>query len=342
MAIWNGGVISTFLVSRNGTLAMTAAFGDISGRKIARIDEQGQPQAIGAPSRLYGGMLSVSPDGGRVTVNLDPADANEFPTDLWVFDLTRRTFTRLPTQGPSWESAWSNDGERIAYMTLGKEGFSIWQRRSDGSGEPVKMYAGEGPQTVVVPSGWSPDGKVLAIVEQDMTSNSEDLLMLEQEAGGTTWKATPYLNSPASEHALKFSPDGKWVLFCSVESGRHELYVQRFTGAASGPQDAAAGRVQISTSGHDGACWWSPDGKEIRYVDGDKQVMSVQVQTEPRFSVSLPKTLYSLKDLKTRSWGWGPDGRMMVGLEGENERLSKIGVVVNLLDEVRAKLPIVK
>ena len=119
-----------------------------------------------------------------------------------------------------------------------------------------------------------------------MASGTEDVLMLEQEAGGATWRATPYLNAPANEHALRFSPDGKWVLFCSVESGRHELYMQRFTGATSGPQDAITGRVQISTSGHDGSCWWSTDGKEIRFIDGDKQVMSVQVQTEPRFSVS--------------------------------------------------------
>jgi Tol biopolymer transport system component len=188
------------------------------------------------------------------------------------------------------------------------------------------------------PSAWSPDGTVLAVYQRDMTTNNDDVLMLEQEAGGTTWKASQYLNSPASEHALQFSPDGKWVLFCSVESGRHELYVQRFTGAASGSQDAAAGRVQVSTSGHDGASWWSPDGKEIRYVDNDKQVMSVQVQTEPRFSASLPKRLYSIKDVKARSSAWTPDGRLMAVLEGENERPTKIDLVVNFLDELRAKM----
>jgi Tol biopolymer transport system component len=171
---------------------------------------------------------------------------------------------------------------------------------------------------------------------------SEDVLMPERDEGGTAWKATPYLNSPANEHAVRFSPDGKWVLFCSVESGRHELYAQRFTGAGSGPQDAAAGRVQVSTSGHDGSSWWSLDGKEIRYIDAERQVMSVQVQTEPAFSVSLPKMLYSLKDVRTRSGAWCPDGRLLGALEGENERPNRIGVVVNFMDEVRAKLPDVK
>ena len=166
--------------------------------------------------------------------------------------------------------------------------------------------------------------------------------MLEQAAGGATWKATPDLDSPADEHALRFSPDGKWVLFCSVQTGRHELYAQRFTGPESGKPDAAVGRVQISTNGHDGAGWWSPDGKEIRYVDGDKQVVSVQVQTEPKFTTSLPKVLYSLKDLKTRNFALTPDGRIMVIMQGENERVSRIDLIVNAMDEIRAKLSAAK
>jgi Tol biopolymer transport system component len=189
-----------------------------------------------------------------------------------------------------------------------------------------------------MPSAWSPDGKILAIVQQDPKRNSSDVLMLEKEAGGGPWEATPYLNSPADEHALRFSPDGKWVLFCSVESGRHELYAQRFTGVGAGAQDAKSGRVQVSTSGHDGACWWSPDGKEIRYIDGDEQVMSVAVKTEPTFSASMPKVLYSIKELKTKSRSWTPEGNLMVVLQGENEETSRIDVVVNFAEEMRAKL----
>ena len=71
------------------------------------------------------------------------------------------------------------------------------------------------------------------------------------------------------------------MLFCSVESGRHELYVQPFTGPESGVEDARAGRVQISTNGHDGAAWWSPDGKEIRFVDADKLIPSTNCGLAP-------------------------------------------------------------
>jgi Tol biopolymer transport system component len=96
--------------------------------------------------------------------------------------------------------------------------------------------------------------------------------------------------------------------------------------------------VQISTNGHEGVAWWSPDGKEIQFVDGDKQVVSVEVTTEPSVAVSLPRALYSIKDVKTTNYSWTPDGRLMVILQGENERASRIDLVVNFADEVRAKM----
>jgi hypothetical protein len=63
----------------------------------------------------------------------------------------------------------------------------------------------------------------------------------------------------------------------------------------------------------------------------------VQVQTEPTFSASIPKVLYSFKELKTRGFTWAPDGRLMVILEGENERPNRIDLVVNFGEEIRAK-----
>jgi Tol biopolymer transport system component len=208
-----------------------------------------------------------------------------------------------------------------------------------GPGGAVKLFASSlADRSFLQPSAWSPDGKLLAIVRTDEMAAQGDVVMLERDAGGSTWKATPYLDSPADEHALRFSPDGKWVLFCSVDSGRHELYVQRFTGPGSGAEDARAGRVQVSTNGHDGSAWWSADGSEIRFVDADRQVMSVEVKTDPTFSVSLPKFLYSIKELRSISFSWSPDGRLIAILPGENERTSRIDLVVNFAEEVRAKM----
>ena len=330
--------IGSFLASPSGTLAMRPQSGDPSGRKLAWLDEQGRPQPISAPPRAYGGSLDVSPDGGRVVVNLDPIEAGELPVDLWVHDLARRTFTRLPTQGPSWAFIWSRDGQRLTYAAVTKDEFAIWERRIDGSGEPVKLYSSGSPQVMAFPSAWSPDGKLLAVTRVDFATQKSEVLILEQEAGSKAWVARPYLNSSGSETNLAFSPDGKWVRFNSDESGRGELYVQRFTGPGAGAEDAKAGRVPVTINGGNGHGWMSPDGKELRYCDADNQIMSVQIQTEPTFSASAPKLLYSIKGMKIRNSTIAPDGRLLAVLEGENERVTSIDIVVNFFEELRAKI----
>lgn len=123
------------------------------------------------------------------------------------------------------------------------------------------------------------------------------------------------------------------------------MYVQRFTGAGAGPADARSGRVQISTAtGVRGGGWWSPDGKEIRFVDGDFQVLSVKIQTEPTLSPSLPNPLSSMKDLqpRIRNVVFAPDGRPLVIMKAEDEGNKRLDVIVNFADEMRAKVDAAK
>lgn len=338
VTVWSGNAVNQYCLSANGTLALSTRPNDFSDRRLALLDEKGLPQPIPGPTRAFSEIV-VSPDGGRVLANLEVVTPDELSTELWVQDLERRTSTRIPIQGFAMGLLWSNNGQRIVHGSFAKEEFSITERPAGGPGDTVKMFTTPlalAQQSYVQPSAWSPDGKSLAIVRTDMKVNSSDVLMLHRESGSETWKATPYMDSPADEHALKFSPDGKRVLFCSVDSGRHELYVQPFTGVGSA--DAAAGRVRVSTNGHDGQGWWSPDGTEIRFIDADRQVVSVEVKSEPAISVSMPKVLYSIKELKIRNFAWMPDGRLMVILQGENELASRIDLVINFADEMRARM----
>ncbi len=334
--VWSGNQINAFQLSPSGTLALATRSLDVSDRRLAWIDEKGQPQPIPGAIRAYG-EIRVSSDGGRVLAQLETSNPADMISEISVQDLARRTFTRIPVQGALIGMAWSNDGQRIAYGLVSDGAFSIWERRSDSSGEPLKLYSGPDSRTLLFPSSYSPDDKVLSFGQVNMSTDDGDAYLLEQEAGSKKWIAKPYLKSPASENLAGFSRDGKWGLIGSNQSGRWEWYVQRFTG--DGDADAKAGRVPISTSGGDSA-WWSPDGKEIRYLDLDRQVWSVQVKTEPTFAVSEPKLLYSIKDLKTRSLVFAPDGRLMVVLQGESEKTTKkVDLVVNFLDELRAKMP---
>ncbi len=337
VTVWSGSPLSAFYMAPSGTLTMATRSSDVSDRRLAWVDDRGQAQPIPGATRAYSNIV-VSPDGGRVLVNLDNAGSAELTSDLWVQDLVRRTFTRIPAQGAVLGMTWSNDGQRIAYGLASDGAFSIWERRADGSGGPARMHAGPDTRTLLWPTTWSTDSTRLAFVQVDMSADNADTYLLEREGGSGQWIAKPYLKSPDNEDLPRFSPDGKWALIGSSQSGRNELYAQRFTG--DGEADARAERVPISTSGaNSSSSWWSPDGKEIRYLDTDSQIMSVQVSTEPAFTASEPKILYSIKDLKTRAITFAPDGRLMVVLQGQSEQTTtKIDLAVNFLGELRARV----
>jgi Tol biopolymer transport system component len=343
VTIWNGKLGGSFFVSPAGALAMLVQPADITGRTLAWIDEKGRPVPAGAPPRAYRNVR-VSPDGGRVVTNFESTEPGSLGSDLWIYDFARRTFSRLPTPGPAWDHIWCTDGQRIVHNLVAEDEMCLVERRADGSGEPEKLFAV--PRgTWLIPLAWSPDGKTLAFYQRDLSNPNGDVLMLEKDAATGKWTATPYLNSPANEFGVFFSPDGKWAQFVSVETGRRELYVQRFTGARAGASDARSGRVQISTAtGVQGEGWWSPDGKEIRFVDNDLQVFSVQIQTEPTLAASVPKPLYSMKELqpRIRNGVFAPDGRILSIMKAEDEGKNRLDVMVNFVDEMRARIDAAK
>lgn len=340
VTVWSGKPVTGFRLARSGTMAIATRPGEVIDRRLAWIDEKGQVQPIPGMTRSYG-QIAVSPDGGRVLASMDTAGSAELISECWVQDIARRTSTRIPIQGAMIGMAWSSDGQRITYGVAKDGGFSLVQRRADGSSEPVTLFTSPDTRTLLVPSVWTPDDKTLAFLQVDMSSENPDVYVLTPGPGGGAGTAKPYVKSPVAESSARFSPDGKWVLFASSASGRAELYIQRFTG--DGEADARSERRQISTGGVWSTIpWWSPDGSEIRYVS-DNQVMSVQVKLEPTVSASEPKTLYSIKDLKTRDLTFAPDGRLMAVMQGESEQTTAaIGVVVNFADEIRAKMALQK
>jgi hypothetical protein len=96
--------------------------------------------------------------------------------------------------------------------------------------------------------------------------------------------------TPFSEGEPRFSPDGKWFVYVSDESGRDEIYVQPFppTGA----------KWQISNAGGD-APRWSLGGKEIAYCAPDYTRKAVTVRTAPAFEAGVAVDLFKTPN----SWG---------------------------------------
>ena len=84
------------------------------------------------------------------------------------------------------------------------------------------------------------------------------------------------ITETASASSGSVSPDGKWLLYGLVVSGRTEVFVQSLPKEVGG--SAAAGKWQISVSGGSQPKWRA-DGKEIFYLSPEGTLMAAPVES---------------------------------------------------------------
>ena len=153
------------------------------------------------------------------------------------------------------------------------------QKAVDGSrpGEPLERL-GAAPAGPSIVCDWSHDGKWILFQRSEIATGS-DLWRLSTESGA---KARPLIQTKANEACGQSSPDGKWVVFTSDESGRNQIYVQAFPSGAKW-QISKDGGVQPR---------WRGDGKELFYRDAPGGMVAVGVRTGAAVEAGTPKTLF--------------------------------------------------
>ena len=126
---------------------------------------------------------------------------------------------------------------------------------------------------------WSRDGRFVSFFRSE-GENAEDIYVLPMTG---TRKAVPLIATRFSEYEPRFSPDTKWIVYGSEESGRPEIYVQTFP--------LSDLKFQISTNGGVQPIW-SRNGREIFFLGLDGKVMSTPVAIAPRFTSGVPHALF--------------------------------------------------
>ncbi len=264
---------TTFTASQNGLLIYEPG-SKILGSDLVELDRSGKTVSKLAEQGFYKGSGRFSPDGKRLAVAMGDPQA-----DIWVFDLTRGTRTRLTFGGATHlMPTWSSDGRRVAYArhsgaTL-MAGTSLCAHLASGGGqEEVLMERDPSalPVTLLSPQ-WSPDGHYLVHMEQSGPSGAGVYaLPMTGEKKPITIVQPP--STQARIVQFRLSPDGRWLAYTSTESGREEVYVTHFPSGAS--------RWQVSQTG---GTWpaWRGDGKEIYFIglDGFFHVASVNTKSE--------------------------------------------------------------
>jgi len=312
--------ITNYMVSDNGTLAYIPGAVEGGSRKIVRINTKGESVTLDSVGHAYL-EPELSPDNKKIAVVI--RNGEDF--DIWIFDILRKTLSRLTFGGINRTPHWSPDGKNIAFIKGTKDGkMGIFIKPYDGSGNEVEVYKSN---TRMYVDEWTKDGKYLIIDNLTLSAQS-DLLVVPLTGDKKPWK---YLDSKFDEYEASVSVDGKWLTYLTNESGTYQGYVRSFPDKE--------GKWQISTDVIEEPRW-SPDGKTIYYRKGS-QLVAVSVSTYPTFSAGIPKILISgfpsMNVDSGISYDITSDGKYFITTTPvKGSTLKSISVVLNWTDEVTA------
>jgi hypothetical protein len=320
-----GAAVFTYAsVSLDGTLVYLESgdrwqlnWRDRNGVRLSGMDQPG----------MWIKSVSLSPDGNSAAV-ASVASGDEFRGDIWIRSLSRDTNARL-TSEPTVEShpIWDRSGNSITYYSNRRGNRDIFSKPADGRGTATPLVAGPLNEN---PEDWSSDGSVL-VYSVDDPQRKGDLWYLKRKVDGS-YEPVPFLQTPFAESEAALSPDGRYLAYKSNESGRAEIYVQRF------PEGGPKQQISIN-GGHYPR--WRKDGTELFYVAGET-LMAAPVTTGSHFSVGVPGPLFKNTDLDSdgRRYDVSSDGRrFLIAERAEESAKPVIRVVRNWFTEFRDRPP---
>jgi serine/threonine protein kinase len=256
VAINPSAAFTAISASAAGPIAYRASAGtrqlvwmDRSGREITRVGDvdAGQPS-----------WLNLSRDGRQIALFRTTREN----MDVWAMDVERGALRRI-TSGDAWEccASWSPDGTRLIFSTNRNGMLDLAETSLDDPGVEKPVLVSSAWKNM---RDWSPDGRTI-LFSQASTQNVRDIWALNVEDG----KPFPVVHSDYDDGGGRFSPDGRWIVYQSNETGRYEVYVQRFPGPG--------GKVRVSSRGAGPASWesWRQDGRELYYMAPDNTLVAV-------------------------------------------------------------------
>jgi len=296
-------------VSATGTLVYRSG-GTLGNRQLTWYDRSGKlAGVIGEPGNIT--QVALSPDGNRVA--FDIADGASGNRDIWIHDLASRTTNRF-TFDPAGEfdPVWSHDGSRIIFSSQRDGAENLYQKSTDLGGNEQPLLKSQDRKFA---QDMSPDGRFL-LYASTPTGNA-DLWFLPLQggtSGASETKPRMFLSTPFNEAQARFSPDGRFVVYISDETGKSEVYVRPFS-----PDGPSGGGQQMISQGGGTQPLWPRNGKEILYLAPDSKVMSVPVVTGTTFQRGTPLALFTAPILgggntsnQNLRWDVTPDGKKFV------------------------------
>ena len=298
------GITPEIAFSASGTMVNVDA-GATQELRVARIDRNGKKSAVDPDWLGRFNFLALSPDGKQLALSVIEGGH----TDLWIKQLDKGPLTRLTFEGSiNYRPAWTPDGKSVGFIS-DRTGRSLpYVARADGSGPTARIAI---PDTTQVDEiEWSRDGKWMVY----RTGVVAGLRRISKwRIGDST--TTAIEAGRFDQYMPTLSPDGRWLAYVTVESGREQVYVRPFPATS----DA---RWQVSSAGGSSPVW-SRSGRELFFADSTNQIVSVAITPGPTFSFSPSVPLFPIETLVLppyhQGFAVGPDDRSFISLEDRSD-----------------------
>jgi eukaryotic-like serine/threonine-protein kinase len=146
-----------------------------------------------------------------------------------------------------------------------------------------------------------------------------------------------FLQTPADERYPSFSPDGRWLVYASNESGAFQVYVRAFPDRG--------GKWQISNSGGVQPLW-SWNGRELLFRALDNRIMVATYTAKgDSFMTDKPRVWSETRLANTSfnpNYDLAPDGKRIAAImpaEAPEDQKAQNHVIFlqNFFDEVRRR-----
>jgi Tol biopolymer transport system component len=283
------------------------------------VDHKGNETPISSHIKAYSAPR-LSPDGKKIVYLTRGTD-----WCIWVYDIARDIHRQVVTERTAVWPIWTPDGNKIVFAWSDSYPENIYSVPTDGSTVMERLTTSQNGQYA---TSFSPDGNLLTFLEW---RNRYDIFIYDFR----DITITPFASEEYNELYPEFSPDGRWIAYCTRQEGRYEVYVR--------PASGSGETIKVSREGGREPLW-ARSGRQIFYRWGN-QIWVVDVQTDAGFSPGSPRFLFK-KRIGTSAPVRGydislDDQRFLMVREEEREPqpVTEMILIQNWFEEIKKLVP---
>jgi len=202
---------------------------------------------------------------------------------------------------------WSRDGKYVAYAMFVDTYGTVYRKPADGTGAAEALFRYT-PGAGVGLTDWSPDSRFLTF-----STGAVLMIPVQNQEKPLERKAIEWIREDYEAFEGHFSPDGKLVAYMSneVDVRTAQIYVRPFD--ANKPQAPAGPAVQVTNlKGGGDPVGWRQDGKEMYFINADRELMAVDISTSPALRGGTPRVLFQIPDALANVGDVSPDGQRVI------------------------------